>query len=43
VPIGRLIDEAGTIVNDMAVGEPAILNLVEPPREAACADPAIAR
>jgi hypothetical protein len=32
VPIGRLIDEAGMIVDNMAVGEQAILNLVEPPR-----------
>jgi len=31
------------IVNDVAVGEQAILNLVEPPREFVCADPAIAR
>jgi len=31
------------IVNDMAVGEQAILNLVEPQREFACAGPAIPR
>jgi hypothetical protein len=43
VPTGRLIDEAGMIVNDMAVGEQAILVLVEPPREFASLDPAIAR
>jgi hypothetical protein len=43
VAIGYLIDSAGMIVNDMAVGEQAILNLVEPLREFACADPAIAR
>jgi hypothetical protein len=32
VAVGYLIDGAGMIVNDMAVGEQAILNLVEPPR-----------
>ena len=35
--------EAGMIVNDLAVGEKAILNLAEPPRDFACADPAIVR
>jgi hypothetical protein len=42
VPIGYLIDEGGLIVNDVAAGEQAIVNLVEPPREFAGADPAIA-
>ena len=43
VPIGYLIDGAGMSINDVAVGEQAILNLVEPPREFASLDPAIAR
>ncbi len=32
MPMGYLIGEAGMIVNDVAVGEQAILNLVQPPR-----------
>ena len=39
VAVGYLIDGAGMIVNDVAVGEQAILNLVEPPREFASAGP----